>query len=47
MPVYMEETILNLSRIYINGGRRGYLVGMDPKDAAKVLHPTLVHIGIA
>jgi Cys-tRNA(Pro) deacylase len=46
MPVYMEETILNLSRIYINGGRRGYLVGMDPKDAAKLLNPTLVRVGI-
>lgn len=46
MPVYMEETIMSLSRIYINGGRRGYLVGMDPKDAAKILNPTHVRIGI-
>src|SRR5512143_3212445 len=29
LPVYMEETILLLPKIYINGGRRGYLVGID------------------
>jgi Cys-tRNA(Pro) deacylase len=31
MPVYVEETVLGLERIYINGGRRGYLVGLSPK----------------
>ena len=31
MPVYVEETILALEKIYINGGRRGYLVGIDPQ----------------
>ena len=46
MPIYMEETILALSRIYINGGKRGYLVGMDPKDAARMLKPVLVQAGI-
>jgi len=30
MPVYMEATILELPCIYINGGDRGYLVGIDP-----------------
>lgn len=30
MPVYVEESILSLDRIYINGGRRGYLVGIAP-----------------
>ena len=45
IPVYMEETILNLRKIYINGGKRGYLVGIDPYDAVKVLHPTLVKVG--
>lgn len=30
MPVYVEATVLALPRIWINGGRRGYLVGMDP-----------------
>ena len=44
MPVCMEETILSLPRIYINGGKRGYLVGLDPKDAARLLLPTLVRV---
>ncbi len=30
MPVYVEETVLALPRIHINGGRRGFLVGIDP-----------------
>src|SRR4029453_6199333 len=37
MPVYMERTIAGLARIYINGGKRGYLVGLDPRDAVRVL----------
>ena len=37
MPVYVEETILSLPRIVINGGRRGYLVGLDPQDARRLL----------
>lgn len=37
MPVYVEETILALDKIYINGGRRGYLVGIDPKEIMRVL----------
>ncbi len=46
LPVYMEETILELPKIYINGGKRGYLVGIDPKDAARLLRPTLVRVAI-
>jgi prolyl-tRNA editing enzyme YbaK/EbsC (Cys-tRNA(Pro) deacylase) len=37
MPVYVERSILELNRIYINGGRRGYLVGIDPKELPKLL----------
>ena len=37
MPVYIEETILTLPRIAINGGRRGYLVGIDPKVCVDLL----------
>jgi Cys-tRNA(Pro) deacylase len=37
MPVYVEQTILDLDKIYINGGRRGYLVGIDPKVLMRVL----------
>ncbi len=46
MPVCLEETILDLPRIYINGGKRGYLVEMDPRDAVKLLDPTLVRVAI-
>jgi Cys-tRNA(Pro) deacylase len=37
MPVYVEESILQLDKIYINGGRRGYLVGIDPQSMSAVL----------
>ena len=37
MPVYIEETILTLPRIAINGGRRGYLVGIDPQVCVQLL----------
>jgi Cys-tRNA(Pro) deacylase len=44
MPVYMERSILDLERIYINGGKRGFLVGIKPQDVVKVLHPELVEV---
>ncbi len=37
MPVYIEESILALPRIAINGGRRGYLVGLDPQVCVQLL----------
>ena len=37
MPVYIEEGILALPKIVINGGRRGYLVGIDPQVCARLL----------
>ena len=37
MPVYIEESILALPRIVINGGRRGYLVGIDPQVCVRLL----------
>jgi len=37
MPVYIESTILELPRICINGGRRGYLVGIDPQICVQLL----------
>lgn len=42
MPIYMERSIADLQRIYINGGRRGFLVSMPPSDLIRVLAPTLV-----
>lgn len=47
MPVYMEETILDLSKVYINGGKRGFLVEMDPHDLVKLLNPVMVKVGIS
>jgi Cys-tRNA(Pro) deacylase len=44
MPVYLERSVLALPRIYINGGRRGYLLGMDPAVLAEVLAPILVDV---
>ena len=46
MPVYMEQSVLDLPKIYINGGSRGYLVGIAPQDAVRVLQPKLVKVGI-
>ena len=44
LPVYMEQTILDLPRIYINGGKRGYLVGIDPQEVVRLLKPVLVRV---
>lgn len=45
MPVYCEQTILDLDKIYINGGKRGYLVALAPSDLLKLLQPTPVQVG--
>jgi len=42
MPVYMQRTIAELPYLYVNGGKRGYLVGMTPADLMRVLQPELV-----
>ncbi|MBP1626254.1 MAG: ybaK/ebsC protein [Holophagaceae bacterium] len=46
MPVHVERSILELVRIYINGGSRGFLVGMSPGDLTRVLHPTPVEVSL-
>ncbi|QDK38147.1 Cys-tRNA(Pro) deacylase [Bdellovibrio sp. NC01] len=46
MPVYMEKTILDLPKIYINGGKRGFLVEILPQEVMRLLSPTLVNVGI-
>jgi prolyl-tRNA editing enzyme YbaK/EbsC (Cys-tRNA(Pro) deacylase) len=46
MPVYCEATIAELPRIYINGGRRGYLVSLATADALRLLAQTLVRVAI-
>ena len=42
MPVYVESTVLELDRICINGGRRGFLVGIAPDVLVTVLGATPV-----
>lgn len=47
MPVYVERTILELPRIYINGGSRGFLVGVAPAEVVRVLGAMVVDVAIA
>jgi prolyl-tRNA editing enzyme YbaK/EbsC (Cys-tRNA(Pro) deacylase) len=47
MPVYVEESILALPKIYINGGRRGFLVGIDPAVLVDILKAKPVHCALA
>jgi Cys-tRNA(Pro) deacylase len=47
MPVCVERSILELPTIYVNGGSRGFLVGVAPKDLVTLLAPTLVDVAIA
>jgi len=47
MPVYIEASILELPRIAINGGRRGYLVGIDPQACVQLLDAQPVHCALA
>jgi Cys-tRNA(Pro) deacylase len=46
MPVYCEKSIADLPIIYINGGARGFLVGLAPPDLLRVLKPVLVEVAI-
>jgi len=46
MPVYLEKTILDLPLIYINGGRRGYLVGIEPGELMRLLEPRMVEVAL-
>jgi Cys-tRNA(Pro) deacylase len=42
MPVYMEKSILDIEKIFINGGKRGFLVGMSPQEVVRLVSPKLV-----
>src|SRR5262245_37594706 len=46
MPIFMQRTILELPAIYINGGARGFLVEIDPREAQRVLQPVLVEVAV-
>ncbi len=47
MPVHAETTIFELGRIYLNGGSRGFLVGLQPADLDRVLKVNRVSVAIA
>ena len=42
----MEASIQALEKIYLNGGKRGFLVGLAPQAVKKLLSPVLVEVGI-
>jgi Cys-tRNA(Pro) deacylase len=46
MPIYVERSILELPRVFVNGGSRGFLVGIAPTDLAAMLAPTPVDVAI-
>ena len=46
MPIYAEDSIFSLPKIYINGGRRGFLVSMLPTEIMRLLKPILVNVAI-
>ena len=46
MPVYIERSILELPHIYINGGKRGFLVCIHPQDIMRCLSAVVVEVGL-
>lgn len=46
MPVYVEASIAALPHIYLNGGKRGFLVCLAPQGVIDLLHPKLVEVAI-
>ncbi len=46
LPIYIETSITTLDHIYLNGGRRGFLVRLDPREAARVLEAGLVNVAV-
>ena len=46
LPVFMEKSILDLPLIYINGGKRGFLVGVHPHDILQLLQPGVVSVAL-
>ena len=47
MPVFVERSILELPEIYINGGRRGFLVKLKTEDLSRILAPTLIDAALS
>jgi Cys-tRNA(Pro) deacylase len=47
MPIFVEKSVLDLAKIFINGGRRGFLVGIDPKELVRVVGAKPVDVALA
>ena len=47
MPVYVEQSVLELPLIYLNGGRRGYLIGIAPSALTQLLNAQAVSCALA
>ena len=46
MPVCLERTVLELAKVYVNGGSRGFLVGIAPREVERLLSPVLVDVAL-
>jgi prolyl-tRNA editing enzyme YbaK/EbsC (Cys-tRNA(Pro) deacylase) len=46
LPVYAEKTILDLQKIYINGGKRGFIIQITPRDLCTALDITEIEAAI-
>lgn len=46
MPILMERSIAEVPKIFVNGGKRGFLVGLDPQELLRALDPQLVSVAI-
>lgn len=46
MPVFVERTVLDLPRIYVNGGRRGFLVAIDPRELVRTVGARPVDVAL-
>lgn len=44
LPIYVEQSILDLPKIFINGGQRGFLVSLSPIELVRVLKPVAVNV---
>jgi len=46
MPIYLEKCVLDLDILYINGGKRGFLVSLSSADLVRILKPEIVEVGL-
>ena len=46
LPIYLERSVLETDMVYVNGGRRGFLVALAPREIDRVLRPVLVDVAL-